>query len=171
MGGKVETIGNICGLVGVDQYRVPGQDRRHNHLQGGAHHEGHEVLRVAGRASGWAQEPRRSAQAGGRYIVIFIYSLHFLWSYGSQSWPSVPFRVLKSIMRILNFLVGTDPDMESFDINLTEDWSLMLHAIQSLLLADFKENRTVLFSSFKNLYRYKKIREQWIAFCRTEKWG
>jgi hypothetical protein len=46
--------------------------------------------------------------------------------------------------------------MEFLDIILKEDSSLLLHAFQfsqSFLLADFKENNTVLFSGFKNPYK------------------
>ncbi len=53
-------------------------------------------------------------------------------------------------------LAYTSPDMEFLDINLTEDSSLLLHAIHSsFYLADLKKN--ILFSGFKN--PYKKIRE------------
>jgi hypothetical protein len=47
--------------------------------------------------------------------------------------------------------------MEFLDFNLTKDSSLFLSAIhRDILLADFKENYTVLFSGFTN--PYKKIR-------------
>jgi len=53
------------------------------------------------------------------------------------------------------FGVTTRPEMEFLDLNLTPDSSLLLHAVQSLLLADFKEHHTLLL--FKN--PDKKIRE------------
>jgi hypothetical protein len=67
------------------------------------------------------------------------------------------------------------PAMEFLDINLTKDSSLLLHAIhQSLLLADFKENHTLL-SAFTLIILTKKIPETrklesfHDTLCRTEK--
>jgi hypothetical protein len=57
-----------------------------------------------------------------------------------------------------SYLYLLDPGLkvEFLDINLTKDSFATCYS-QSLLLADFKENHTVLFSGFKN--PYKKIRE------------
>jgi hypothetical protein len=42
----------------------------------------------------------------------------------------------------------TSKEMEFLDITLTKDLSLLLHALQSLQLADFTENHTILYSDF-----------------------
>ncbi len=46
MGSNMETIEDVPAISGGGG-PVPGQDRHHNHLQGGAQHEGNEVCQPA----------------------------------------------------------------------------------------------------------------------------
>jgi hypothetical protein len=68
-------------------------------------------------------------------------------------------------------------EMEFLDIKSTKVLSLFLRAIhsQSLLVADFTENRTP-FSGFKkplqkNPQNKKSQNYSWKVFCKTVKWG
>jgi hypothetical protein len=68
----------------------------------------------------------------------------------------------------------TYPEMEFLDINLTKDSSLLLHAIHSPFMADFKENHTLLWfekslQKIRETKNLESIHEQ--HFCRTEKLG
>jgi hypothetical protein len=78
----------------------------------------------------------------------------------------------KSMMVVSTPSVST-LQMEFFDINLTKDSSLLLHALsQSLLLADFKE-KAIFFSSFNNPYkknsRNKKTRVSFMKHIFAER--
>jgi hypothetical protein len=46
--------------------------------------------------------------------------------------------------------------MEFLDINLTRDWSLLLHPIHSLFYSDFKENNSFLGFFKKSLQKSAK---------------
>ncbi len=101
---------------------------------------------------------------------MFAATLSFAWQIYVISFSCLAQTLLLYIARICKRLRSPRIDY----IILTKDSSLLLHACysQSLLLADFKENQTLLWisKSLQKNPRNKKSRVySWISFCRNGK--
>ncbi len=64
--------------------------------------------------------------------------------------------------------------MKFLDVNLTKDWSLLLHAFHSPLFLRILK-KPILLSGFNNPYKTPQNKKTRVysrkSFCRTEKWG